>query len=513
MKSSKLYFPLLSNRSFLVVAGFAALITAASIYLVFIFYSLNGLYRQVDTQLLKTSDALSTQIKLKFEKNSTEIKYISLNNALMYLLELDLDAQLKDICNNIVDESNTDVSTPSYGEVKILTVLKDDGRIVFTNSSLFKGSDKKPVSLTDKYYEKYISGDSIYYLIYYPITKINPITKKQYFIGAVISTCDIVDMAELIQKSLANTSIGADFELRGYTSGNLRFVITPNSVSREPKSLQGLSVPALQKLIPLTGDTGKVKLSLCLTHAEYSKIKATYIKNASVAATGTTILVFAAFAVMIFVLRLGMTKSIKTRLSVENLRVQKHEFVKHISIVDGLIKLNQIEMLRNYIQSINDNLIYFEGAGKIDNPAVHVLIGKKEEECRNKGILFTMRTNISLKDTFISGYDLCTILGNLVDNAIEAASVYTGEKKVDLELGWQADVYIFTVTNTGKEIKSHGIKRIFRHGYTTKGRGKGRGIGLYLVRKIVKRYAGTIEVSSKEGVTSFTVYIPENKEA
>ena len=101
--------------------------------------------------------------------------------------------------------------------------------------------------------------------------------------------------------------------------------------------------------------------------------------------------------------------------------------------------------------------------------------------------------------------DLITIIGNLLDNAMDAMNEKS-EPPRELTVGifGTAQAMLITVDDTGGGIAPENMDAIFENGFSTKG--EGRGTGLYLVKNLVQTYGGTISVESEVGVgTSFTV--------
>ena len=94
---------------------------------------------------------------------------------------------------------------------------------------------------------------------------------------------------------------------------------------------------------------------------------------------------------------------------------------------------------------------------------------------------------------------------NLLHNAIQAID---GEGEIRLET-FVADASIgVRVTDTGKGIPPDILPQIFSPNFTTKSREEGTGLGLYLVRQILDKHHGTIEVTSVPGQTVFEVRLP-----
>ena len=120
-----------------------------------------------------------------------------------------------------------------------------------------------------------------------------------------------------------------------------------------------------------------------------------------------------------------------------------------------------------------------------------------------QNILFIYRLEGNMPFYPMENYVLIEILGNLIDNAIEAAHEFEGvDKKVILEIGCENEKAFLEVKNTGKPINIEMLDKIFKKGYSTK-ENTGRGYGLYNVKMLAQKYKASIEVSHSRGFTSF----------
>jgi two-component system CitB family sensor kinase len=104
---------------------------------------------------------------------------------------------------------------------------------------------------------------------------------------------------------------------------------------------------------------------------------------------------------------------------------------------------------------------------------------------------------------------LITIIGNLVDNAIEALAGWTGPREITVTLTGEDDAVHITVSDNGPGVPPEHLADLFTDGYTTKSAGLGmrRGLGLALVHRIVRRAGGTVHVLPGPGAR-FEVRLP-----
>jgi sensor histidine kinase regulating citrate/malate metabolism len=132
----------------------------------------------------------------------------------------------------------------------------------------------------------------------------------------------------------------------------------------------------------------------------------------------------------------------------------------------------------------------------------------KASEANERGVKLTLKTLGSSSVTGLAVQDLVTILGNLLDNAIDAAAESKGPKEVSLTVESDVEGLDITVRDSGSGVDPAAVEHIFKHGFSTKEPGTfGRGIGLALVRQAVQRLDGTMTITGKGGA-QFHVFLP-----
>jgi PAS domain S-box-containing protein len=108
-------------------------------------------------------------------------------------------------------------------------------------------------------------------------------------------------------------------------------------------------------------------------------------------------------------------------------------------------------------------------------------------------------------DLICNADELTQVWVNLIDNAIYAIGK-TGT--LEIAIAPQAEQVVVEITNSGAAIPDEIISRLFEPFFTTKPRGEGSGLGLDIVRQIVQKHDGEIQVSSQSGRTTFSLYFP-----
>lgn len=189
-------------------------------------------------------------------------------------------------------------------------------------------------------------------------------------------------------------------------------------------------------------------------------------------------------------------KQIENLLS--SMQSQKHDHTKHIQTLQAMIHLGEFEAAETYW--------YMQDIINVGHPALTALLNSKRKVAEIRKIEFDFCVKCDISQIHITSWDLCSIIGNLVDNAFEAVTENKDHKRVGMELKLEDNNYVIYVYNNGPKLSSKERRRIFEPGFTTK-ESIGRGYGLYLVQKLVENYHGNIQVFSNDK-TTFIVTIP-----
>ena len=185
------------------------------------------------------------------------------------------------------------------------------------------------------------------------------------------------------------------------------------------------------------------------------------------------------------------------KMLVDSLRAQQHEYMNRLHSIAGLIQLERNDdALSLIIDEITDGEEIIQSLrDKIRDYSIQGLMLGKYARAKELGVDFTIDEDSNLVE-FMSGFssgDMVTIIGNLLDNGMEACLECT-HKDVHLTLIGDKHHLFIEVQDSGSGIE--GIsQRIFDYGFSTKQK-EGRGIGLALIKQIVEANKGTIQVES-----------------
>ncbi|MEU0877753.1 ATP-binding protein [Lentzea sp. NPDC005914] len=195
----------------------------------------------------------------------------------------------------------------------------------------------------------------------------------------------------------------------------------------------------------------------------------------------------------------------------DTLRAQAHEFANRLHTIAGLISLKEYDEVTNYVHQISSAQDQWrsEVGSSIGDPAVAALLIAKASLASERGTALRMGPDSVLGrvDEALSA-DLVMVLGNLVDNALDAlSSLSTNGAGKWIEVGvMQLDDEVqVVVRDSGPGVAPELAEEVFRHGFTTKAASHGeRGIGLALIRRACLRRGGSVSVSG----SVFTARLP-----
>lgn len=185
----------------------------------------------------------------------------------------------------------------------------------------------------------------------------------------------------------------------------------------------------------------------------------------------------------------------------DTLRAQVHEFRNRLHAIAGMAELGKVEQVREFVHTVMDDLDGRVGqmSSQVEDPAVASLLVAKASRADERGITFHLaeEAHLGAHGAPLSA-DLVTVIGNLVDNALEAVQA-GGRVEVDLR---EEDGRIqVEVSDTGHGISDEDRKRVFELGWTTKHGGDARshGFGLALTRMACRRHGGSVTIDHREG--------------
>ncbi|MEB1007047.1 sensor histidine kinase [Citrobacter braakii] len=196
------------------------------------------------------------------------------------------------------------------------------------------------------------------------------------------------------------------------------------------------------------------------------------------------------------------------------LRERSHEFMNKLHLILGLLHLKSYKQLENYILKTANSYQEEIGSllGKIKSPVIAGFLLSKINRTSDLGHSLVISNESQLPEN--SNEDqvavLITVLGNLIENALEALGQEPGGE-ISVSLHYRHGWLHCEVNDDGPGIAPEHIEHIFEKGVSSKG--TERGVGLALVKQQVENVGGNISVESEPGIfTQFFVQLPWNGE-
>ena len=185
------------------------------------------------------------------------------------------------------------------------------------------------------------------------------------------------------------------------------------------------------------------------------------------------------------------------------MRGWRHDYRNHIQVMKAYAASGDMEAIRNYLDSLEQDLTTVDTVIKTGNRMTDAILNSKISIARTKHIDVIADANIPV-ELGLSEVDLCIIIGNLFDNAIEASMTLPEDRRqirVYMEVkNTQLYISFTNFTAQGKQTK------IGKRFASTKG--EGHGLGLLRMDNIVERLGGYLNRNSEDGAFTTEILLP-----
>lgn len=186
------------------------------------------------------------------------------------------------------------------------------------------------------------------------------------------------------------------------------------------------------------------------------------------------------------------------------IRGWRHDYRNHIQTMKVLAANGDMDALKVYLDELDTDLNTVDTVVKTGNPMADAILNSKISLARSRNIPTQVDAHIPVK-LKMSELDLCCIIGNLFDNAMEASMALPEEKRlIRVYMDMKGTQLYISFTNFTAAKKLNKVGRGFK---TSKG--EGHGFGLVRMDDIVSRYDGYLSRNSEDGAFTTEILIPQ----
>jgi hypothetical protein len=186
----------------------------------------------------------------------------------------------------------------------------------------------------------------------------------------------------------------------------------------------------------------------------------------------------------------------------DKLRKLRHDMNNHIGIIKTLVHTQKYDDLQEYITQIYEDVEVANDLVITENKTISVLLNAKKNKAKEKNIDF--QSMIAMKEINMQNKDICALLGNILDNAIEAAEQVTSNKFIQLTMQKTQQGCVISCEN------SLCVKPVIKKGkfITSKSDTLLHGIGTENIKDIVAKYKGEVHFNFDDETFNIKVEIP-----
>ena len=183
------------------------------------------------------------------------------------------------------------------------------------------------------------------------------------------------------------------------------------------------------------------------------------------------------------------------------MRGYKHDFHNHLQTLKSYLDAGDVDRAREYLLELDEKLMNVDTLLKTGNVSLDAILSAKLAQAKSEKITVTVKANVPDGLT-VSDLELSIIVGNLLDNAIEACRGAEGERFIRLFLGMKGKMLYFSMLNAA------GAKREKVGSLFKTGKSGAHGFGLKRAEAIIKDHGGWVKYNSEDGAFTSEFLVP-----
>ena len=185
----------------------------------------------------------------------------------------------------------------------------------------------------------------------------------------------------------------------------------------------------------------------------------------------------------------------------KEMRGYKHDFHHHLQALKGQLEAGEVDRALAYIEQLDNQLMNVDTLLKTGNVSLDAILSAKIAQAKAENIAVTVKANVPDALT-ISDQELSIIIGNLLDNAIEACRTVTGERFIRIFISMKGTMLYFSMLNAaGEKMKKTGSL------FATHKDGV-HGFGLRRAEAILEEHGGWVKYNSEDGAFTSEFLVP-----
>ena len=185
----------------------------------------------------------------------------------------------------------------------------------------------------------------------------------------------------------------------------------------------------------------------------------------------------------------------------KEMRGYKHDFHHHLQTLKGQLEAGEVERALAYIEQLDNQLMNVDTLLKTGNVSLDAIFSAKISQAKAENIAVTVKANVPDALT-ISDLELSIIIGNLLDNAIEACRTVTGERFIRIYISMKGTMLYFSMLNAAgaKKKKTGSLFATHKDGV--------HGFGLRRAEAILEEHGGWVKYNSEDGAFTSEFLVP-----
>ena len=185
----------------------------------------------------------------------------------------------------------------------------------------------------------------------------------------------------------------------------------------------------------------------------------------------------------------------------KEMRGYKHDFHHHLQTLKGQLEAGEVDRALAYIEQLDNQLMNVDTLLKTGNVSLDAILSAKIAQAKAENIAVTVKANVPDRLT-ISDLELSIIIGNLLDNAIEACRTVTGERFIRIFISMKGTMLYFSMLNVAgaKKKKTGSLFATHKDGV--------HGFGLRRAEAILEEHGGWVKYNSEDGAFTSEFLVP-----